>query len=147
MNAPRRTLSRWLKATGIVYAVGAVDFTARPQEAIRTLNMTGGAPLDPEPSGIYNALASAYMATIASLALTAAGDPDEHRNLIPPLLVAKATSSAGFLLRFARTRRSGFAYAALVDALLLGVTGGLYAAAQRSTVRDRAPGRRRRSRG
>jgi hypothetical protein len=84
-----------------------------------------------EPPGMYNALASAYMATIAALSLSAAAEPAGRRALIPPLLVAKATSTGAFLHRFARTRRVGFALAAGLDALLLGVTAGLYAALDR----------------
>lgn len=120
-------LSKWLVATGLVYAAGALDFTVRPNGALQSLNMTGGIPLESEPAGLYNALASAYMATIAALALGASSSPAGSR-LIPPLLVAKATSSGGFLYRFVRTGRRGYAVAAAIDAVLLGVTGGLYAA-------------------
>ena len=84
---------------------------------------------DEEP-GLYNALASAYMATIAALALTASRDPARNRNLIPPLLVAKATSSAGLLFRYFKTRRRGYALSAALDALLFGVTAGLAAAVE-----------------
>ncbi len=111
--------------------MGAIDFTARPHAATRSLNQAGGSPLPDEEAGLYNALASAYMATIAALALTAARDPRAHRNLIAPLLVAKATSSAGFLLRYLRTRRRGFALSAALDAALFGVTAGLSAARKR----------------
>ena len=128
MDKPRRRLARWLTVTGAVYAAGAVDFTTRPRAATRSLNLAGGDPLPDEGPGLYNALASAYMATIAALALTAARDPDDNRNLIQPLLVAKATSSVGLLLRYVRTRRRGFALSAALDALLFGVTAGLNAA-------------------
>ncbi len=128
MASSERLLRRWLTGTGLLYAAGAVDFTLHPRGAIETLSSAGGAPLDPEPAGVYNALAGAYMATIASLALTAARDPEAHDALIPPLLVAKATSSAGLLWRYLQTRRRGFAVAAALDALLLGVTAGLRAA-------------------
>ena len=128
MAASEKTMARWLKATGAVYAAGAVDFTVHPRGATEALSSWGGAPLDAEPPGLYNALASAYMATIAALALTASRDPRGRRELIPPLLVAKATSSAGFLLRYARTRKRGFAAAALLDGVLFGVTAGLLAA-------------------
>jgi hypothetical protein len=126
--ASEKLMARWLKATGVIYAAGAVDFTVHPRGATEALSGWGGTPLDAEPPGLYNALASAYMATIAALALTASRDPKAQRALIPPLLVAKATSSAGLLLRYARTRRRGFAAAALLDALLFGVTAGLLAA-------------------
>ena len=127
MNAADKRLSRWLAVTGAVYAAGALDFTARPHAATRSLNQAGGRPLPDEEPGLYNALASAYMATIAALALTAARDPDAHRNLVGPLLVAKAASSAGFLLRYLRTRRRGFLLSAALDAALFGVTAGLNA--------------------
>ena len=126
MADPERRLARWLKVTGIAYATGAVDYLARPSAVTRTLSAVGE-PLEDEPPGVYNSLAAAYMATIATLALTAAADPDERRGLIPPLLVAKATSSAALLLRYVRTRRTGFAVAAGIDAFLFGVTAGLYA--------------------
>lgn len=121
-----RSLARWLTVTGVAYAVGALDFVARPSAATRSLSMAGGDSLDDEEPGLYNSLASAYMATIASLALTAAKDPDERRMLIPPLLVAKAASSGVLLYRFVRTRKRGFAVGAALDAALLGVTAGLY---------------------
>ncbi|MDQ4095871.1 MAG: hypothetical protein M3174_06690 [Actinomycetota bacterium] len=70
------------------------------------------------------------MATIATLALGAARDPAANGNLVPPLLVAKAASSAGLLLRYLKTRRRGYALSAALDALLFGVTAGLAAAAQ-----------------
>jgi hypothetical protein len=123
-----RALKRWLLVTGVGYAAGAIDFVLRPRAATGTLNQVGGQPIAPEePPGLYNALAASYMATIAALALTAAEDPDANRNLIPPLLVAKAASSAALLYRYVRTRRRGFAGRAALDALLLGITGGLYA--------------------
>jgi hypothetical protein len=125
MPAEKR-LSRWLAVTGAIYAAGAVDFAARPRAATRSLNMAGGAPLEDETPGLYNALASAYMATIAALALGAARDPAGRRELVPPLLVAKAASSAALLYRYARTRRRGFAAGAALDAVLLGITAGLY---------------------
>lgn len=131
MNASDKRLSRWLTATGAIYAAGALDFTARPHAATRSLNQAGGLPLADEEPGLYNALASAYMATIAALALTAARDPDAHRDLIAPLLVAKAASSAGFLLRYLRTHRRGFALSAALDAALFGITAGLSAARNR----------------
>jgi hypothetical protein len=131
-------LRRWLTVTGAVYAAGCVDFLARPRAATRSLSKTGGAPLDDEEPGLYSSLASAYMATIASLALTAGRDPDARRALIPPLLVAKATSSAAMLYRYARTRRRGFAAGAALDAALFGITAGLYSSATpRSSRRSR----------
>ncbi|MDQ4143424.1 MAG: hypothetical protein M3198_06735 [Actinomycetota bacterium] len=129
MNKAQQRLARWLGVTGAIYAAGAVDFTARPRAATRSLNQAGGAPLPDEEPGVYNALASAYMATIAALALTAARDPERNQNLVQPLLVAKATSSAGLLLRYFKTRRRGFAMGAALDALIFGVTAGLLAAA------------------
>ncbi len=131
MSTSEKRLARWLAATGIVYAVGAVDFVARPNAATRSLNQAGGEPLPDEEPGLYNALAGAYMATIAALALSAARDPSAHRALLPPLLVAKATSSGGFLLRYLQTRRRGFALSAALDAALFGVTAGLGAALDR----------------
>ena len=125
MSADHRGLSRWLKVTGTVYAFGAVDYVARPRVAIHALNQAGGAPIEPEEPGLYNALAGAYMATIAALALSASVDPEERAALIPPLLVGKAASSAALLYRYVRTRRRGFAVAAALDAFLFGVTAGL----------------------
>jgi hypothetical protein len=126
MSAPEHRLARWLAVTGAVYAAGALDFLARPAAATRSLSKTGGEPLHDEEPGLYNALASAYMATIASLALAAARDPDGNRALVPPLLVAKAASSGALLYRFLRTGRRGYAVGAALDATLLGVTAGLY---------------------
>ena len=128
-----RRMKRWLLTTGAVYAVGAVDFLMRPRNSTDSLNMTGGEPIEPEdPPGVYNSLASAYMATIAVLALTTAADPQENRALVPPLLVAKAGSSAALMYRYFRTRRRGFAVASALDAFLFGVTAGLYAAQDRA---------------
>jgi hypothetical protein len=126
MDGPEKRFARWLAATGVIYALGALDFTVRPEAATRSLSQAGKPGLPDEEPGVYNALASAYMATIASLALAASKDPSGRRELIPPLLVAKATSSAGFLYRFFKTRRPGHALGAAIDAGLLGVTAGLY---------------------
>ena len=126
MSPAARRLARWLTVTGVAYASGAVDFIARPKAATRSLSMAGGEALADEEPGLYNALASAYMATIASLALSAARDPEERRALLPPLLVAKAASSGVLLYRYLRTQRRGFAVGAALDAALLGVTAGLY---------------------
>jgi hypothetical protein len=125
MSASNRALSGWLKVTGTVYAFGAIDYVARPRVAIAALNKGGGAPIEPEEGGMYNALAGAYMATIAALALSASSDPEERAALIPPLLVGKAASSAALLYRYFRTRQRGFALAAALDAFLFGVTAGL----------------------
>jgi hypothetical protein len=121
-----RRLGLWLLITGGVYAAGAVDFLVRPSASTRSLNRYGGERIEDEEPGFYNALASAYMATIAALALEAGRRPAENTNLIPPLLVAKAVSSSAFLYRFVSTRRRGYAAAAALDAVLLGVTAGLY---------------------
>ena len=127
MESSERRLARWLAVTGVVYAAGAVDFTVRPRAATRSLSQVGGPPLPDEEPGVYNALASAYMATIAALALSASKDPSGRRDLISPLLVAKATSAGGFLYRYLKTRRPGYAVGAALDAGLLGITAGLLA--------------------
>lgn len=127
MSSQEKRLARWLALTGVIYAAGAVDFTVRPEAATRSLSGAGGPPLPDEEPGVYNALASAYMATIAALALAASKDPSGRRELIPPLLVAKATSAGGFLYRYLKTRRPGYALGAAIDAALLGVTAGLFA--------------------
>ena len=127
MSTANGRLGTWLKVSGAVYAAGAAAFTARPGDTIRTLSITGE-PLEPEPAGVYTSLSSAYMATIAALSFTGAAHPDARKHVIPGLLVAKATSSAGLLVRYLQTRKMGFAVGAGVDALLLGVTAGLYAA-------------------
>jgi hypothetical protein len=67
------------------------------------------------------------MATIAALSFQAASDPAEKRDLIPPLLVAKAVSSGALLLRYYKTRHKGYALASGLDAFLFGVTAGFYA--------------------
>ena len=72
------------------------------------------------------------MATIAALALSAATDPEERSHLVPALLVAKGASASMLLAQFIRTRRRGFAVGAALDAVLLGITGGLYAASRDS---------------
>ena len=127
MDNSEKRLARWLAVTGVVYAAGAVDFTVRPRAATQSLSNVGGPPLPDEEPGVYNALASAYMATIAALALSASRNPGGRRDLIPPLLVAKATSAGGFLYRFLKTKRPGYALGAAIDAGLLGVTAGLFA--------------------
>ena len=126
-----RRLSGWLRFTGALYALGGVGFFTRPTDATQALSRVGE-PLDPEPPGLYNSLATAYMATITALAFEAAGSEDARDDLIPPLLVAKATSSGALVYRYVRTRRMGFAVGAALDALLLGVTAGLHAAAKDS---------------
>jgi hypothetical protein len=124
-------LGVWLVVTGAVYAAGAVDYLVRPWAATRSINSytrttEPGERLEDEEPGLYNALASAYMATIAALALEAGRDPRAKSNLVPPLLVAKAVSSSTLLYRFVSTRQRGYAAAALLDAVLFGVTAGLY---------------------
>jgi hypothetical protein len=127
MKTPEKRLRAWLRGTGAIYALGAVDFVARPRAATTSLSHYGGDEIEPEePPGLYNSLAAAYMATIAALALSAARDPDGRRALIPPLLIAKATSSSLMLYRFTKTRKRGFALGAALDAFLFGVTAGLY---------------------
>lgn len=127
MSRTARKMSLWLKITGSIYALGAVDFIARPKGAVEALNRPGGDPIEPEePEGLFNSLAAAYMATIAAIALSASTDPEDRAVLIPPLLVAKATSSGAMLYRYLTTKKMGFAYGAALDALLLGVTAGLY---------------------
>jgi hypothetical protein len=126
-NAGRR-LRTWLRFTGALYALGGAAMLARPQDAVDALGRVGE-PLDEEHPGLYTSLSTAYMATITALAFAAASADEEGRGrLIPPLLVAKATSSSALLLRYVRTRRLGFAAGAALDALLLGVTAGLHAA-------------------
>lgn len=126
-----RRLAGWLRFTGVLYALGGAGFIARPQDAIETLNLAGGEPLDEELPGVFTSLSTAYMATITSLALTAASAEPEHRDrLVPPLLVAKAASSGALLVRYIKTRRLGFVAGAALDALLLGITAGLHAAAR-----------------
>lgn len=121
-------MRRWLRFTGALYALGGAGFLTRPQDALDALGRVGE-PLDPEPPGLYTSLSTAYMATITALAFSAATADDETRDrLIPPLLVAKATSSSALVLRYIRTRRAGYAAGAALDALLLGVTAGLHAA-------------------
>lgn len=125
MTSPARALKVWLSVTGIAYAVVGLDFVIRPRSATAPLHLAGGEPLEPEPPGVYNSLASAYMATIAALALAAASDPERRRDLIPLLLVAKGASATAFLVRYLQTRKRAFAAGAAMDALLLGITGGL----------------------
>lgn len=122
-----RWLTGWLLGTGAVYALGAADFLARPRAATRSLNSYGGERIEDEPGGFYNSLASAYMATIAALALEAGRNPDSRSALVPPLLVAKAVSSSAFMYRYIQTHRRGFAVAAALDGFLFAVTAGLYA--------------------
>jgi len=131
VSGAERRLRGWLLATGVAYAAGAVDFIARPRAAAASLSGFGERIEPEDPPGVFNALAAAYMTTIAALSIGAAVAPGERRNLIPPLLVAKATSSAALLYRFERTRKLGFAVAAGLDALLFGVTAGLTAALDR----------------
>ncbi len=76
----------WLIGTGAIYALGAVDFLARPWAATASLSQVGGDKIETEPAGFYNSLASAYMATIAAISFSAAKDPEERKALIPPLL-------------------------------------------------------------
>jgi hypothetical protein len=125
VSANHRGLSAWLKVTGTIYAFAAVDYVARPRVAIAALNQAGGTPMEQEEPGLYNALAGAYMATIAALALSASSDPEERAALIPPLLVGKAASSAALMYRYFKTRRRGYALSAGLDAFLFGVTAGL----------------------
>lgn len=125
-----RRLATWLRFTGALYAIGGAGFLARPQDAVDALGRVGE-PLDEEHPGLYTSLSTAYMATITALAFAAASADEEGRDrLIPPLLVAKATSSGALLVRYLRTRRLGFAAGAALDALLLGITAGLHAASR-----------------
>ncbi|HWL65630.1 MAG TPA: hypothetical protein VNP73_06610 [Actinomycetota bacterium] len=120
-------MKTWLIATGAIYALGAVDFIARPWAATASLGNVGGDEMETESVGLYNALASSYMATIAALSFSAARDPLDKRDLIPPLLVAKAVSSATMMYRYFTTKKRGYAYGAALDAFLLGTTAGLAA--------------------
>jgi hypothetical protein len=125
-----RRLAGWLRLTGALYAIGGAGFLTRPQDAVDALSRMGE-PLDEELPGLYTSLSTAYMATITALSFAAASaDEDGRDRLIPPLLVAKATSSSALLLRYLRTRRFGFAAGAALDALFLGVTAGLHAASR-----------------
>ncbi|MFN2593766.1 MAG: hypothetical protein ABR579_02615 [Actinomycetota bacterium] len=126
MSRSQRRFARWLTATGAVYAVGAVDFLVRPHASTRSLSMAGGEPLLDESPGLYHSLACAYMATIAAISLTAAQDPADRTELIAPLMVAKAASSGLMMYRFRQTGKPGFLAGAILDAVLLGVTAGLY---------------------
>ena len=117
-----------MRVTGVGYALGAADFVARPWAATASLNRLGGERIDSEPAGLYNSLASAYMATIATIALSAATDPASKRALLPPLLVAKAASSGVLAYRFLSTRKRGYATGAVLDGCLLAITAGLYSA-------------------
>ena len=126
MSRRERRFSWWLRGTGILYVLGGADFIARPWAATASLNKAGGPPIQTEKAGLYHALATAYMATIAALALSAAKDPGERRDLIPPLLVAKAASAGLLLYRYRATGSRGFALGAGLDAGLLGVTAALY---------------------
>jgi hypothetical protein len=50
-------MSLWLRATGTIYALGAVDFLLRPRAATVSLSRAaGGEALDDEPGGLYNSL-------------------------------------------------------------------------------------------
>ncbi len=126
MSVERR-FRAWLRTTGVVYALGAADFLARPQAAGQSLQQVGGEPMEEERAGLYNSLSSAYMATIATLSFQIATDPSDKRDLIPPLLVAKVVSSSALLLRYLQTRHKGYAAASALDAFLFGVTAGFYA--------------------
>ncbi|HEV3472193.1 MAG TPA: hypothetical protein VG408_03175, partial [Actinomycetota bacterium] len=77
MSRNNGSLRTWLIGTGVLYAVGAVDFVLRPRAATRSLNRYGGERIEDEEPGFYNALAAAYMATIAALALEAGRDPED----------------------------------------------------------------------
>ena len=127
MSGRDRTFRAWLIATGAVYALGAVDFIARPWAATASLSSAGGEKIETEEPGLYNALASSYMATIAALSFSAARNPADKRDLIPPLLVAKAVSSATMMYRYFTTKKRGYAMGAALDAFLLGTTAGLAA--------------------
>lgn len=130
MSAENR-FKAWLRTTGAVYALGAADFLARPKAAGKSLQQMDEEPLEEERPGLYNSLSSAYMATIAALSFGAATDPSDRRDLIPPLLVAKAVSSSALLLRYFQTRHKGYAAASALDAFLFGVTAGFYANLER----------------
>ena len=118
-------LRTWLASTGVIYALGAVDFVARPWAATASLGQLSGDKMETEPAGVYNSLSVAYMATIAALALSASRDPEEKRALIPPLLVAKAVSSGVLGYRYLKTKKKGYAAGAALDALLLVTTAAL----------------------
>ncbi|MDQ3879340.1 MAG: hypothetical protein M3290_13485 [Actinomycetota bacterium] len=126
MSDSEKRFARWLTATGAAYAVGAADFLVRPHASTRSLSLAGGDPLADESPGLYHSLACAYMATIAALSLTAAREPGDRRELIPPLVVAKAVSSATLMYRFRQTGKRGFLVGSILDAVLLGVTAGFY---------------------
>ena len=127
MSGRQRTFRAWLLTTGTIYALGAVDFLARPWAATASLSTVGGDKIDTEDAGLYNALAASYMATIAALSFSAARSPEDKRDLIPPLLVAKAVSSATMMYRYFSTKKRGYAMGAALDAFLLGTTAGLAA--------------------
>ncbi len=128
MGRATKRLKLWLGLTGAIYAAGALDFLLHPRGASESLGRFGEPIAPEEPPGVFNALAAAYMATIASLALTTAKSPEDRRALVPPLLVAKGVSSGALLYRYLQTRKAGFAVGSGLDALLFGVTAGLYAA-------------------
>ena len=130
MSSTEVRLSRWLVFTGAAYALGAAALVLRSRGADGFLDAERESPADDEP-GVSTSLATAYMATIAALSLSASSDPDSKRELIPPLLVAKAVSSGALFYRFVQTRKRGFAAGAALDAALFGVTAGLYSSLDR----------------
>lgn len=124
LTRAERRLAWWLRLFGILFAIGAVGFLARPDETVADLDRLGVAiglaPLPPShapvASDFWLALAVANMATIAACAFLAAADVRTRRVLVHPIVVSKFASSGTGLLLFARWSLSlPFLAIALVD--------------------------------
>ena len=132
MTATTR-LRVFLAGNAALYAGGAALFALRPDRTVRDLGRVGGAP--PSDDGVWNALAVAYMATIATTAAAAAAsDRSRRRGLLPVLLAGKVASSAMFVRQYVRTGARGYLVGVATDVPLAVATAAFALAASRESV-------------
>jgi hypothetical protein len=112
-------LRRFLATSAIGYAVAGLNLLVRRKSFESDMKRIDGKR---KPPDIWPALGVAYMATIAAVAWSASRDRQRAAELVKPLLVAKATTTALFANQFLRTRRRSFLLATIVDGGILAAT-------------------------
>ena len=130
LSDAERALRDLLRVWTALFAAGALSFAISPDRTLRQLNGLPGAAVPVGEERFWNALAVSLMATLTALCALAAGDVRGRRQLVLPVLVSKAASTAMFLTRFsARPRRTAYLAGALTDGSILVLTLRRYLAA------------------
>lgn len=119
MTPDDEKLRRFLAASAVGYGIAGLNLLIRRKSFEADMKRIDGKRRPPD---IWPALGVAYMATIAAVAWSASRDRQRAGELVKPLLVAKASTSALFANQFLRTRRRSFLLATLVDGAILAIT-------------------------